>query len=50
MRRDKVTEFSETACVDGGLGHLSATSFLCACLDLMNAMRNHRAYEHFYYS
>ena len=50
MRRDSVSEFSESACFPGGLGHLQATSFLCACLDLMNVMHNHRAYEYFFYS
>jgi 2,3-bisphosphoglycerate-independent phosphoglycerate mutase len=49
MRRDSVSEFSESTCVLGGLGHLQATSFLCGCLDLMNVMRNHRAYEYFFY-
>lgn len=49
MRRDSGSEFSESACVAGGLGHLPATSFLCGCLDLMNVMRNHRAYEYFFY-
>jgi 2,3-bisphosphoglycerate-independent phosphoglycerate mutase len=49
MRRDAVIEFSETACSVGGLGQLPATSFLCGCLDLMNMMRNHRAYEYFFY-
>jgi len=50
MRRDSCSEFSESACVAGGLGHLPATSFLCGCLDLMNVMRNHRAYEYFFYN
>ena len=50
MRLDSVTEFSESACTAGGLGHLGATSFLCACLDMMNVMHNYRAYEYFFYS
>lgn len=48
-RRDHVTAFSESRCIGGGLGHLSATSFLCCLLDLMNRMHIHRAYEHFFY-
>jgi 2,3-bisphosphoglycerate-independent phosphoglycerate mutase len=50
MRRDPGSSFSESACRTGGLGHLPATSFLCGCLDMMNAMHNHRAYEYFFYS
>lgn len=49
-RRDKVTGFSESDCLHGGLGYLSATSFLCCMLDLMNVMHIHRAHEHFFYS
>jgi len=49
MRRDLVSEFSESECHRGGLGHLQATSFLCGCLDMMNVMPNHRAYEYFFY-
>lgn len=48
-RRDPVTSFSERAAMQGGLGHLSATSFLCTLLDHMGAMHNHRAHEYIYY-
>lgn len=48
-RRDSSTAFSEWCCLSGGLGHLTATSFLCCILDLMNAMHIHRAHEHFFY-
>jgi 2,3-bisphosphoglycerate-independent phosphoglycerate mutase len=41
--------YAERSCRGSSLGHLPATSVLCACLDLMNTMRNHRAYEHFFY-
>ena len=49
IRLDAVTSFSETACMDGGLGHLSATSFLCAMLDHMNQMHNYQPHEHFFF-
>jgi 2,3-bisphosphoglycerate-independent phosphoglycerate mutase len=49
-RQDDTSEFSESACERGGLGRLPGTSILCACLDLMNVMHNHRAYELFFYS
>ncbi len=48
-RTDAVRSFSETACLNGGLGHLSATSFLCAMLDHMNQMPNYRPHEHFFF-
>ncbi len=48
-RTDGVATFSETACMTGGLGHVSATAFLCTLLDHMDRMHNHRAYEHIYY-
>ncbi|MGA7304444.1 MAG: hypothetical protein WBW88_06200 [Rhodothermales bacterium] len=48
-RLDGVTVFSESSCLAGGLGYLSATSFLCCLLDLMNRMHLHRAYEHYFY-
>ncbi len=48
-RIDAVTSFSETACMRGGLGHLSATSFLCAMLDHMNQLHNYRPHEHFFF-
>ncbi len=50
VRVDDVAKYGEQFCAAGRLGHISATSFLCACLDLMNAMHNHRAYEYFFYS
>ena len=48
-RRDHVTAFSESACVGGALGQMTATSFLCCVLDLMNRMHIHQAHEHFLY-
>lgn len=49
IRTDAVASFSETACMRGGLGHLSATSFLCALLDHMNQMHNYQPHEHFFF-
>ncbi|HUF09430.1 MAG TPA: hypothetical protein VMO47_08930 [Rhodothermales bacterium] len=49
-RRDKTSSFSESACIGGGLGHISATSFLCCLLDLMNVTHIHNTYEHYFYS
>lgn len=49
IRIDAVQSFGETACLNGGLGHLSATSFLCALLDHMNQMHNYRPHEHFFF-
>jgi 2,3-bisphosphoglycerate-independent phosphoglycerate mutase len=49
-RRDRTDTFSESGCLNGGLGYLSATSFLCCMLDLMNCMHIHKGYEHFFYS
>jgi len=49
IRIDAVRSFSETACLNGGLGRLSATSFLCAMLDHMNQMHNYRPHEHFFF-
>lgn len=49
IRSDVSSAYSEAGCQKGGLGHISATSFLCACLDVMNVMNNHRAYEYFFY-
>ena len=34
-RVDRVKKFGERHCIRGALGHLTATSFLCACIDLM---------------
>ena len=48
-RTDAARSFSETTCLNGGLGHLSATSFLCAMLDHMNQMHNYRPHEHFFF-
>ena len=48
-RIDGVTSFSERACMGGGLGHLSATSFLCAMLDHMNQLHNYKPHEHFFF-
>ena len=49
IRTDTVAAFSERACMGGGLGHLSATSFLCALLDHMNQMHNYQPHEHFFF-
>ncbi len=49
LRIDAVRSFSETACLNGGLGRLTATSFLCAMLDHMNQMHNYRPHEHFFF-
>jgi 2,3-bisphosphoglycerate-independent phosphoglycerate mutase len=48
-RRDDVTTFSESACMKGGLGHLSPTAFLAGLLDQMNQMHPLRAGEHIFY-
>lgn len=45
IRRDDVQTFSEIACLRGGLGRLSATSFLCAFLDHMNRMYAFRPHD-----
>ncbi len=42
LRTDTVEVFSEEACLNGGLGHLSATHLLCALLDHMNRLPNYR--------
>lgn len=39
-RRDAVVDFGESACMLGGLGRVSATSFLLGMLDTMGAMVN----------
>lgn len=49
-RTDACTTFSETGCLGGALGSLSATSFLCCLLDLMNWTHIHKAHEHYFYS
>lgn len=48
-RRDALTRFDETACLSGGLSHLSATAFLCALLDHMGRLRNYVPSEHIFY-
>ena len=39
-RRDAVELFGESTCIAGGLGRITATSFLIGMLDAMGAMRN----------
>jgi 2,3-bisphosphoglycerate-independent phosphoglycerate mutase len=41
-RRDANVTFGELSCMTGGLGRLSATSFLISMLDAMGAMGNFR--------
>lgn len=41
-RRDSCTTFSETSCMQGGLGRITATGFLMSALDAMGAMHNYR--------
>ncbi len=49
LRSDAVTRFGESACLGGGLGHLSATAFLCAVLDHMGCMHNFKTHEHAFF-
>lgn len=49
VRKDAVSQFGETYCMQGGLGQLSPTSFLCTLLDQMNKMHNFRSYEYEYF-
>ena len=49
IRKDNARFFSEKECIQGGLGHLNATSFLCGLLDNMNLMQNYRLHHHHYY-
>ena len=42
MRRDNLNTFDERTCIDGGLGYLSAASFLHTLLDQMNRLNNFR--------
>lgn len=46
IRPDRTDTFGERTCMQGGLGHLSATAFLVSMLDLMNATYNFRAHEY----
>lgn len=48
-RQDAVQRFGEAGCLRGGLGHLSATAFLCALLDHMGHLRNYQPHEHIFY-
>lgn len=48
-RVDAVPRFTELACLSGGLGTLTSTSFLTAMLDHMNALHNYRGYEDVYF-
>ena len=49
VRKDAVSHFGESYCMQGGLGQLSPTSFLCTMLDQMNKMHNFRSHEHEYF-
>ena len=44
-RRDAVTAFDESACMTGGLGRLSGTSFLISLLDAMGAIGNYTPFD-----
>ncbi len=48
-RVDAVRAFSESDCMRGGLGAISATAFLSVLLDLMDRTHILRAHEAFYY-
>jgi 2,3-bisphosphoglycerate-independent phosphoglycerate mutase len=41
-RRDAVSAFGESCCMNGGLGRVTATSFLVGMLDAMGAIGNFR--------
>jgi len=47
-RRDATVAFGESSCMNGGLGRLSATSFLISMLDAMGAMGNFRPVDRDY--
>ena len=44
-RKDGTAAYGETACIVGGLGHVTATTFLTAVLDHMQVLHDYRAYE-----
>lgn len=46
MRRDPVQAFAERTCANGGLGHLTATDFLCAILDHMDRLPIYRPHHY----
>ena len=48
-RRDRITTFGEAACLEGGLGCLTATAFLAAMLDHMGFMKNYRPWDRPYF-
>lgn len=49
-RRDKETLFGESTCASGGLGRLTATSYLTSLLDLMGALKNFQPQDRAYFS
>ncbi len=48
-RRDTCQTFGETACMGGGLGRISATSFLASLLDAMGCVANFRPADRLYF-
>ncbi|MDR3630825.1 MAG: hypothetical protein P4L42_10850 [Desulfocapsaceae bacterium] len=48
-RRDLCREYGETACCQGGLGRISANSFLISMLDAMGCLHNYQAGDSKYY-
>ncbi len=41
-RRDRVTQYDEIACIDGGLSRLTAQGFVLSLLDAMGVMENYK--------
>ncbi|MFC1603351.1 2,3-bisphosphoglycerate-independent phosphoglycerate mutase [Pseudomonadota bacterium] len=41
-RRDSCANFGESSCMQGGLGHITATGFLLTALDAMGVLHNYR--------
>lgn len=49
-RRDNCTDYGETQCLHGGLGRISATSFLLSVLDNMGAMHSFKPGDDIFFS
>ena len=49
-RKDAIRAFGETNCINGGLGQISPTAFLCSLLDQMNRIHNFRPQDFDYYT
>ncbi len=45
IRSDTVEAFGERPCLRGGLGHITATTYLTAILDHMNVLPNYRGHQ-----